>query len=74
MEGNMLYHQYLKPKSEYYGKQESTENSNEYELMNKLPDTYAVIATSESVWKHYHVKHISLPDQGWKIHITSTIE
>lgn len=74
MEGNMLYHQYLKPKSEYYGKQESTENSNEYELMNKLPDTYAVIATSESVWKHYHVKHISLPDQGWKIHITSTFE
>ncbi|WP_434748810.1 class III lanthionine synthetase LanKC [Paenibacillus amylolyticus] len=73
MEGNMLYHQYLKPNSEYYGKQELTEKSNEYEL-NKVPHTYAVLSTSESVWKQYHVRNKFLPEQGWKIHVTSSFE
>ncbi|MBG9456852.1 hypothetical protein ABE61_23430 [Lysinibacillus sphaericus] len=73
MEGNMLYHQYLKPKSEYYGKIEAKENDNTYEL-NKIPDTYVVISDSDSVWKHYHVKGQILPEQGWKIHVTSSLE
>ncbi|KXZ21037.1 class III lanthionine synthetase LanKC [Bacillus nakamurai] len=71
MEGNMLYHQYLKPKSEYFGKQKMKANT--YEV-NEIPDTYAVISESNSVWKHYHVKGVSLPEQGWKIHVTSLLE
>src|SRR5699024_5363266 len=27
-----------------------------------------------SVWKHYQVKGLILPEQGWKIHITATLE
>lgn len=73
MEGNMLYNLYLKPNSEYYGKQETSEKTNIYEL-NDIPDTFAVLSESDSVWKHYHVKGSSLPDQGWKIHITSLFE
>ncbi|MFC9541407.1 class III lanthionine synthetase LanKC [Lysinibacillus sp. NPDC056959] len=72
MEGNMLYHQYLKPKSEYYGKIEAKENGNTYEL-NEIPDSYVVISESDSVWKHYHVKGQILPEQGWKIHVTSSL-
>lgn len=73
MEGNMLYHQYLKPKSEYYGKLKSSGDTNTYEL-NDIPDIYAVVSESESVWKHYHVKGSRLPDQGWKIHVTALYE
>lgn len=73
MEGNMLYHRYLKPKSEYYEKIEMREKDNAYEL-NEIPDTYAVILDNDSVWKHYHVKGSILPEQGWKIHVTSSLE
>ncbi|MCP6683806.1 class III lanthionine synthetase LanKC [Bacillus nakamurai] len=71
MEGNMLYHQYLKANSEYFGKQEMTMNP--YEV-NNIPDTYTVISDSNSVWKYYHAKDVSLPEQGWKIHLTSSFE
>ena len=73
MEGNMLYHQYLKSRSEYYGKPKVREKGNTYEL-DEIPDTYAVFKESDSVWKHYHVKDQVLPDQGWKIHVTSSLE
>ncbi|KLU56074.1 hypothetical protein EL84_29380 [Paenibacillus sp. VT-400] len=73
MEGNMLYHQYLKPNSEYYGKLKSRGDTNTYEL-NDIPELYAVISETNSVWKHYHVKGSRLPDQGWKIHVTALIE
>nr|8SAP_A Chain A, Class III lanthionine synthetase LanKC [Bacillus thuringiensis serovar andalousiensis]8SAP_B Chain B, Class III lanthionine synthetase LanKC [Bacillus thuringiensis serovar andalousiensis] len=73
MEGNMLYHRYLKPNSEYYKKIEVRGKDNIYEL-NDIPDTYAVFLDNESVWKHYHVKGSTLPEQGWKIHVTSSLE
>ncbi|MFT0802791.1 class III lanthionine synthetase LanKC [Bacillus swezeyi] len=71
MEGNILYHQYLKPKSEYFGKPKMIANT--YKV-NEIPNTYTVISESDSVWKHYHVKGSSFPEQGWKIHVTSTLE
>ena len=73
MEGNMLYHQYLKPKSEHFGKYVATDEANLYQI-DKIPDTYSVFSQNESVWKYYHVEGASLPDQGWKIHVTSTLE
>ena len=73
MEGNMLYHQYLKPNSEYYGKLEMIKKNSKYNV-SKIPDTYAVISERDSVWKHYQVKGLILPEQGWKIHITATLE
>lgn len=39
MEGNMFYHQYMKPNSEYYEKMSAIEKA--YEV-NEIPDTYAV--------------------------------
>ncbi|WCR28752.1 class III lanthionine synthetase LanKC [Paenibacillus thiaminolyticus] len=71
MEGNMLYHQYMKPDSEYYEKMSAIEEA--YEV-NEIPDTYDVISDSDSVWKHYHFKGLTLPEQGWKIHVTATFE
>ncbi|WP_249685889.1 hypothetical protein, partial [Bacillus velezensis] len=44
-----------------------------YEL-NDIPDTYDVILNNDSVWKHYHLKGSILPEQGWKIHVTSSLE
>src|SRR5699024_8924281 len=73
MEGNMLYHQYLKPNSEYYGKLEMIKKNSKYNV-SKIPDTYAVISERDSVWKHYQVKVLILSEQGWKIHITATLE
>ncbi|WP_270170545.1 class III lanthionine synthetase LanKC [Paenibacillus sp. SYP-B4298] len=73
MEGNMLYQRYFKPGSEYYEKMERIEKTNKYHL-DEVPDTYTIISASESVWEHYHVKDAYLPEQGWKIHITSTFE
>ncbi|MGE7624845.1 hypothetical protein ACQKMD_17895 [Viridibacillus sp. NPDC096237] len=73
MEGNMLYRKYLKANSGYYGKTEVRDKGNTYEL-NDIPNTYTVISDSDSVWKHYHVKGLILPDQGWKIHVTSSLE
>lgn len=71
MKDNMLYHQYMKPNSEYYGEIRVTGEA--YEL-NEVPDTYAVISESDSVWKHYQVKGLTLPEQGWKIHVTATLD
>ncbi|MCP3810099.1 class III lanthionine synthetase LanKC [Paenibacillus sp. Lou8.1] len=63
----------MKPNSEYYGKVEISENANTYEL-NEVPDTYTVIAENDSVWTYYHFKGSTLPEQGWKIHITTLME
>lgn len=73
MEGVMLYFKYLKPNSEYYGEMEIKHKENAYEL-GDIPDIYSVISDSGSVWKHYHVKDVILPEQGWKIHVTSSLE
>lgn len=69
----MLYHQYMKPNSEYFGIPEVTEKDNRYEF-DEIPNTYAVITDPDSVWKYYHLKDGLLPDQGWKIHVTSLLE
>ncbi|KAB7672197.1 class III lanthionine synthetase LanKC [Bacillus sp. B1-b2] len=73
MEGNMLYYQYLKPNSLYFGKPKVREKENNYSLID-IPKNYVIISEKDSVWKHYHVKNSTLPEQGWKIHITSTLE
>ncbi|MFJ5764370.1 class III lanthionine synthetase LanKC [Lysinibacillus sp. NPDC093210] len=73
MEGVMLYFKYLKPNSKYYGEKEITEKEDAYELSD-IPDNYSVISDGDSVWKHYQVNDAILPEQGWKIHITSSLE
>lgn len=73
MEGNMFYHHYMKRDSEYFVKEEAIEKANTYEL-NEVLDTYDVISESDSVWKHYQVKGLILPVQGWKIHVTATLK
>jgi len=73
MEGVMLYFKYLKPNSEYYGEMEIKNKEDAYEL-NDIPGIYSVISDGDSVWRHYHVKDAILPEQGWKIHVTSLLE
>jgi serine/threonine protein kinase len=73
MNGNMLYLQYMKPGSEYFSKMKVIERDTEYELKG-VPDTYTIISEEDSVWKHYQVKGLILPEQGWKIHVTATLE
>lgn len=73
MQGNMLYHKYLKPMSEYYGKMEISDKAYTYEL-SEVPDTYTLKTEIDSVWKYYHFKGETIPDQGWKIHITALLE
>lgn len=73
MEGNMLYHQYLRPRTEHYSKSPMVDKDRTYEVNNVSPD-YQVIAEEGSVWTYYHVQDAVLPDQGWKIHLTATLE
>ncbi|UED81663.1 class III lanthionine synthetase LanKC [Lysinibacillus sp. CD3-6] len=73
MEGLLHYFKYLKPNSEYYGEMEIKEKEDTYQLSD-IPDNYSVISDSDSIWKFYHVKDAILPEQGWKIHVTSLLE
>ncbi|WLR42604.1 class III lanthionine synthetase LanKC [Bacillus carboniphilus] len=73
MEEHLLYHQYMKPNSEFFGKSNVTKKDNSYEL-KELPTNYEVISENNSDWIYYHPKDSVLPEQGWKIHVTSSFE
>ncbi|WP_144557840.1 class III lanthionine synthetase LanKC [Shouchella miscanthi] len=71
LEGNFLYHQYLKVDSEHYGKIRKGEGG-DLKVEGDIKSMYSVHSDEESVWTHYQVEGVHLPTQGWKIHITSS--
>lgn len=71
MKDNTLYNFYLKPGIDFFEKNEKDEK-NYYNVAVKCPKNFEAITTEESVWKYYHSLESKLPDQGWKIHVSST--
>ncbi|RQW22648.1 hypothetical protein EH196_02215 [Bacillus sp. C1-1] len=71
LEGNFLYHQYLKVDSEHYGKIQKGEGG-ELTVTNENKGMYSVHSDEASVWTHYQIDGVHLPTQGWKIHITAS--
>lgn len=73
MQGNMLYHEYLKPGTEYYERVQSGALEDIYEITD-LPVAYYCVNDDSSVWTYYDWTGNQMPDQGWKIHISSQIK
>ncbi|MFK3936862.1 class III lanthionine synthetase LanKC [Alkalihalobacillus sp. NPDC078783] len=75
MEGNMLYHRYLKEGTVYFEKSRSTRFQDDFELSNLPSDCLvSVDEVNGSPWKHYQFKGVRLPDQGWKIHVSANLD
>lgn len=72
MDKNQLYFNYMKENSEYYEKTESYNSSIVYKVTN-IPDNCIVIKENSSPWKFYNFKNQQIKDQGWKIHVSSTL-
>ncbi|PTL24490.1 class III lanthionine synthetase LanKC [Shouchella clausii] len=73
MEGNMLYHLYLKKGADYFTKVHSSRTAKEFSV-EQMPKDCVVISDEGSSWKYYDYKDNELPDQGWKIHISTYIK
>lgn len=69
MKDNMLYNFYLKPGTDYFERNQITEQ-NKYSISKETPKHFKEIIVEESVWTYYHNSQNILPDQGWKIHIS----
>ncbi|SDY37332.1 class III lanthionine synthetase LanKC [Thermoactinomyces sp. DSM 45892] len=72
MKGDMLYHSYLKRGSEYYGPHDKEESIKEF-FIEDLKEDVVVVNEEESIWRYYEFKDRTLPEQGWKIHISATM-
>ncbi|WP_341518397.1 class III lanthionine synthetase LanKC [Bacillus paramobilis] len=72
MNKNHLYFKYLKPNSKYFEEGSSNHIDSTYKVLN-LPDCCLVFNEDSSPWKFYSFRDQKIKDQGWKIHISSTI-
>ncbi|SDC78225.1 class III lanthionine synthetase LanKC [Shouchella lonarensis] len=72
MKDDMLYHNYLKQGSEYYEPYDKFDSTKEF-YVDSLKSDWTVIDDENSIWRYYECKDKSLPDQGWKIHVSSTM-
>ncbi|MGG0369607.1 class III lanthionine synthetase LanKC [Priestia endophytica] len=72
MNKNQLYFNYLKRGSQYYEKIDSTDTKLVYKVTN-LPDNCSTVTEENSPWKFHNFKNRKLKDQGWKIHVSATI-
>lgn len=71
MEKNFLYFDYLKPGTLYYEKMGQGKNQNEYSV-NSLTEDWKV--DTFDCWKLYTNIESVMPEQGWKIHISATLD
>ncbi|MEK3906711.1 class III lanthionine synthetase LanKC [Oceanobacillus sp. FSL W7-1309] len=72
MDKNLAYYDYLNEDSNYFVPNNLTPSSEKYLVMN-LPDDCIISNDEKSVWKVYNFKEGILIEQGWKIHISATI-
>ncbi|MGE7624851.1 class III lanthionine synthetase LanKC [Viridibacillus sp. NPDC096237] len=73
MKGNIVYYDYINEESKYFTPNKSTVDAVEFDLEN-LPSECVVSKQENSVWKVYTFKGVTLKNQGWKIHISTTFE
>lgn len=73
MKNNLIYFKYLKENTNYYAPNDPNNSKTEFKLKN-VPNDYIVKTEKNSPWKFYHSKNGKLPKQGWKIHISSSLD
>jgi len=73
LDKNQLYFSYLRRGSQYYEKNNSTNNKLVYEITN-LPNNCSTVIEENSPWKFHSFTNKKLKDQGWKIHVSATID
>lgn len=71
MNENFLYFDYLKSDSLYYEKVSVDENKDEFTI-NLPVDSWKI--SRFDCWKLYESNTSVMPDQGWKIHISATLD
>ncbi|MBS3678770.1 class III lanthionine synthetase LanKC [Ornithinibacillus massiliensis] len=72
MDRNFAYYDYLNEDSNYFVPIKPSYSGEEYSVVN-LPDGCIISDDERSVWKVYNFKESVLIEQGWKIHISATI-
>ncbi|TCP70270.1 class III lanthionine synthetase LanKC [Baia soyae] len=73
MKGDMLYHGYLKRGSEYYGPHDQSNSAKEFFVEDQTADM-VVFDDEKTIWRYYEFKGRALPAQGWKIHVSATMD
>lgn len=71
MSDNFLYFNYVRPESLYYEKAENNNDSKKY-IIDLPTDDWTISEFTN--WKFYANKKSKMQDQGWKIHISTTLE
>lgn len=70
---NFLYFKYLNRDSDYYEPSHPSQDRVQY-VVQDIPANCSIILEEDSPWKFYIFKNKPIKDQGWKIHISATME
>lgn len=73
MSDNKLYFKYLRNDNDYFNKDSVAHDEQKYEV-DKLPEDCVVSTDDYNTWRFYTFKSQKLKDQGWKIHISTTLD
>ncbi len=73
MDKKLVYFKYMNNDSNYYVESNLTTNVDEYEV-KEIPSNCITVKAENSPWKFYNFKDKKIREQGWKIHISATME
>ncbi|MCY8981448.1 class III lanthionine synthetase LanKC [Bacillus halotolerans] len=72
MDKKLVYFQHMSENSKYYIEKSPNAETDPYEVHN-MPNYYTVSTEYKSPWKFYNNPNHILKEQGWKIHISATM-
>ncbi|WHY25305.1 class III lanthionine synthetase LanKC [Bacillus velezensis] len=72
MDKKLVYFQHMSENSKYYIEKSPNAETDPYEVHN-MPNYYTVSTEYKSPWKFYNNPNHTLKEQGWKIHISATM-
>lgn len=73
MDKKMVYYQYMSDESDYFVENLSKGHIQPYEIEN-LPNYYQIVTEKKSPWKNYIIPNNRIKEQGWKIHLSATMD
>lgn len=71
MDKIIKYFKYVSKDNMYYEKQ--PEVTQDKYIVKELNDKWKIV-DNDSIWTYYHIPNVLLPMQGWKIHISATLD
>lgn len=72
MDKKLVYFQHMSEDSKYYIEKSPNAETDPYEVHN-IPNYYTVSTEYKSPWKFYNNPNHTLKEQGWKIHVSATM-